>query len=438
MKKLFVFLIFLSGSAWAERKCTFEGKEFDIYRADNRDTFSGIVKCKNDYSGDTIEEEQTYKNGRLIEEKFDGKDRKDVHRFYPDSPNQWRHGEQIEYYPKTSKVRRKEFYQKMHQIGLQESFYESGKVEERKFYTHENENRGSEESASIGYLENGSIRYIRCAKEKKNTIDPKLCGFEGQSKFSTYADDATVSRTLTYKNGELLEEEIPGSRFSARNNDFMKGMQPDLKPSLVRIAYDGKSKKYFYLNEKGKSIREFSFDDHGKILGDDIEFFPNEKLARKTNFEKGEVVASECFWENGKPRGKYKKTKDGIEATMTWGNGTIQYSAQFIEKKDGYYSSYDRDNLLNLALRCSRVDYGFLHQGPFAEFNEAGKKIYEGTFEKGEEIGWHRTYDEKGTLIEEVFYDASKKPSFISQKKTYKDGVLVSDKKLNSDGSPRE
>lgn len=438
MKKLFVLIVLLSVSAWAERKCTFQGKEFDIYRAPNRDTFSGVVKCKNEFSSETIEEEQTYKNGRLIEEKFDGKNRKDIHRYYPDSPNQWRHGEQIDYYPKTNKIRRKENYQKMHQVGMQESFYESGKIEERKFYIHENENRGSEEAASIGYLENGSVRYIRCAKEKKNTIDPKLCGFEGLSRFSTYLDDGAIGRTLTYKNGELLEEEIPGARFSARNNDFMIGLQKDLKPATVRITYNGKSKKYIYLSEKNKPLREFTFDDHGKVSGEDKEFFPNEKLARKTDFEKGEVTASECWWENGKPRGKYKKTKDGIEATMTWGNGTVQYSAQFIEKPDEYYSSYKTDKLLDIALQCARPDYSFSRQGNFTEFNEAGKKIYEGAFEKGEETGWHKSYDENGTLVEELLYDTSKKPAFVSQKKTYKDGKLVSDKKLNSDGSPRE
>lgn len=438
MKKIFFALTLVSLSAWAERKCTFQGKEFDIYKAENRDAFNGVVKCKNDFSGEVIEEEQTYKNGRVIEEKFDGPNRKEVKHFYPDSPNQWQHGEQIEYFPKTNKIRRKEFYQKMHKVGLQESFHENGKVDERKFYVHEKEDRGSDETASIGYLENGQIRYIRCAKEKKNTIDPKLCGFEGVSKFSTYTEDGSVSRTLTYKNGELLEEEIPGPRFSARNNDFMLGMQKDMKPFLVRITHDGEFKRYVYLNEKGKPQREFAFDDKGKATGDDKEYFASEKLARKTVFEKGEVVSSECWWENGKPRGKYKKTKDGVDTTMTWGNGTVQFSGQFVERREGYYSSYDRDKLLSIALQCSRVDYAFLRQGPFTEFNEAGKKIYEGTFEKGQETGWHKIYDGNGAIAEELLYDTSKKPAFVAQKKSYKDGKLVSDQKLNSDGSPKE
>lgn len=432
MKRIFFLITLVSLSGWAERKCTFQGKEFDIYNAPNRETFTGTVKCKNTFSHETSDEEQVYKNGRLIEEKIDGAERKQVRRFYPDHPNQWQHGEQLEYFPKTNKIRRKENYEKMHKIGLQEAFHENGKIAERQFYVRESEEQGSSEAASIGYLENGDVEYLRCSKDKKTTIDLKLCGFEGKTQTHTKAESGEIRRSVTYLNGELIEEEIPVESFPTKGNILFEGYLKDAKAKTVKINHTGKNKKYTYLYANGKSKREFSSNEDGKVDGKDTEYFQSGQIARKTEFKKGEAQSGECWWENGKPRAQYQKTNEGLNANLTWDTGTENYKGSYVLNKRFAQLS---NALLNTMLGCGQPAYAFERQGAFLELSREGFKVAEGSFEKGDPTGWHKLYDKKGLLAEEVLYDPSQKPNFISEKKTYEDGKLTKHEKYNSDGS---
>lgn len=432
MKKIFFLITLISLSAWAERKCTFEGKEFDIYKAANRDTFSGVVKCKSEFSKETIEEEQTYKNGRVLEEKFDGPNRKETLHYSPDSPNQWRHGEQIEYYPKTNKIRHKENYNKMHKIGLQEKFYEGGQIEEREFYVQEKEGKAPTRAAAVGYLDNGDIQYLQCSKDKKSTIEPKACGFEGLSKIALRSKKGETQKTVSYLNGNIQEEEMPFESFSARGSFLFNGTFKDSKAKLIKITHTGEAKKYLFLYENGKTKREFSTGERGQIEGKDIEYFQNGNKARKTEFVKGEAQNGECWWENGKPRARYEKEADGLRATLIWDTGVENYKGSFVLN-----NRYDQtaEEFVQTMLGCREPGYSFERQGPFIELNKEGLKISEGAFEKGEPKGWHKIYDKKGELAEEKFYEVSQKPHYVSEKKIYENGKLTKHEKFNSDGS---
>ncbi len=349
MKTILVLALAWSSSALASsNECKYNGKVVDIYGRE-KDDFNGVVECVRQLSDGKQVEKHTFVKGREVEVFIDGPNRKEISRYFDGNTNGWRHGEQLEYYPGTSKIKSRERYVKMHQVGLQEKFYENGKIQEKKFYFQETPEQGGSQVASIGYLENGAIQYISCSKVRSQTIDPKACGFDGRNEIKFKNPDGTERSRIVFEKGERIEYEDRARRQFNRDSIFQRGtIQKDELGTLKREK-KGDGEKHT-LTYKGGQVKRVNFyDSKSSITGEDTEYFESGKLARKTVFNKGEVEKSECWWENGKPKSKVERDGKSVRATFTWDTGVVRSSGRYTFPDD-YYGGSETLRLGNVAI----------------------------------------------------------------------------------------
>lgn len=426
MKNSLSFFIIGFGLQAAAADCLYQGKKVDIYSSEDRKNLDGKVVCdKTTY---------IYKKGHKIEEIIETPQQKHHFRFFDGNDKEWRHGEQTEFYPGTQQVQRRERLEKMHKVGLQESFYKSGKIQTKSFYVQENPQRSGSEASSIGYHENGEIQFLRCAKVKAHTLDPKLCGYEGPSTVKRTDGAGNVKATITYLNGQIMEEEKDAPQMSAWAPVVQSGTNP--KPAAVKTKKEnhGTQQKLTTLYANGKTKRETWVDENGRITGVDSEFFESGKLVRKTNFENGKATSSECFWENGKPRAKIQTQGEAFQVEFTWDSGVVEVATKLsLDPSTAQYNNPE----LELMLLCSGIPYGFYKEGPSEVKRRDGSLVESGKYKAGRPLGWLKLYSEKGELMKELLYSekTNERDSFVQAARFYENGKLSKEEKYNSDGS---
>lgn len=395
--------------------CQLGGQEVEFYGPDKK-TYDGVMTCvRKMYDGTEQNEKHTFRKGKRIEESIESRTRKFIHRFSEASENEWRHGEQLDYFPGTNRVKSRENYRNMHKIGLQESFYESGKIKERSFYEQENPNRGSSQTASIGYLENGNIQFIRCSKSRATTIDPKLCGFGAKSTVTLTDASGAIRHRFIFEDGEKVESE---------------GDARDQSGKLKREK-NGSGEKLTWTFPSGKTKRVSLINQKGDFHGEDLTYFESGKISRKTFFENSKGLRSECWWENGKPKAKIEREGELVRATLTWDTGAIETSGTYSVTPDRYGT---RDSINDFMLNCQR-EYGLMKQGPFEAKRRDGTLEWSGHFKNGQVTGWIKRFDKTGALESEERFEEVEKKNLLRERKTYESGKLVKEEKFNSDGS---
>lgn len=437
MTKIILALVLASGSsAFAAGECKYKGKVVDLYSRE-KDSFDGVVECERELSeGRQQIEKHTFVKGREIEESIDGPNRKEINRFYEGSPNGWRHGEQLEYYPGTSKLKSRERYVKMHQVGLQEKFYESGKIREKKFYVQEAPDRGGSQVSSIGYLENGDLQYITCAKERANTIDPKICGFEGKSELKLKGSEGEERSRIVFLKGERVEYEEPATR--SRGSSVHRGTIQSENLGTLKREKKSDGEKHTLTYQSGQIKRVSFYDSKSYMTGEDTEYFESGKIARKTVFDKGEIEKSECWWENGKPKTKIERDGKTVRATFTWDTGVVHSSGKYTIPDDYYRNANQR--LSDMAIQCPMDADEFSPEGKFEVKRRDGTNEFITEYKAGQPVGWSQIFDEKGALRSEELRSSgtARSPGSVIGRKTYQDGKLLKEEKFNSDGSIQE
>lgn len=413
--------------------CKLGGKVVDRFGPE-RKTFDGVMTCvRENQQGKTVEM-HTFVKGHRIEESIDGPTRKEIQRFYPEVGRHWRHGEQLEYYPGTNKLKARGRYVKMHKVGLQEQFYESGKIKERTFWVQDRKDGGVTQTSGIGYRENGGIQYIRCSNSKDTTLDPKLCGFEGKNTVSLVTETGEATGRIVFERGVKIETETANFSKSEWAGASQRGTilaDADVKLKREKLT---NGEKLTWTYGDGKIKRVSLIDEKGDLTGRDEEFFPSGKPARVTVFENSKAKRSECWWENGKPKTKFERSSEKIIATFTWDTGVVQSSGSYRFPKT---SINDEAWLNELVISCEDRVAGLEREGPFEYKRRDGTLEMSGEYKNGQPVGWFKNFDKSGVIeTEEQFSEGtSQKPSRRISRKTYRDGNLTKEEKFNSDGS---
>jgi antitoxin component YwqK of YwqJK toxin-antitoxin module len=416
--------------------CKYNGKEVDRWGPE-RAKFNGVVTCiRENRDGNTIEK-HTYVNGHHSEESFDSPSRKEIKRYFDGSENSWLHGEQLEYFPRTTKLKSRKHYDKSNQLGLQEMFYESGKIKQKEFWVKDRPDGGARQTASIGYREGGGIQFIRCSDARETTLDPKLCGFDGKSKVDLVDDDGKASIHFVFEKGVKIESDSPTNSRSNNGSALQRGTLPSAEAARLKREKTSSGEKLTWSYEDGKIKRISFLDEKGFTTGEDSEYFPSGKPARKTLFEKKLAVQSECWWENGKPKAKFKRDGDQVTATYTWDTGVVASTGKYAVRKN----SYDHDDsLIDMVMSCEARTYSLDPEGHFEAKRRDGTLEWSGDFKDGQPVGWQKQFDKLGKLDSEQLFapGTQKKPGVLLERKTYQEGVLLKHEKFNSDGSIQE
>lgn len=417
--------------------CTHKGKSVDLDDPDVKVFIVGEVLCIRDWGTEKQKERLILSKGKKQLEEIDGARRHVLKRFIVINGNEVEDGEQLEYFPGTDKIQTKVVKVKGFETGLKETFFLSGKIKERRFYESENSEQASNETASIGYLENGKIQFVRCGTSSKNTIDPKLCGFEGPSQLTTYTDSGEQRTKMTLVKGKKIETEEAARTLSRWASILQTGTirEPKATQRKTKVNSDNSS-VLTDLYENGKTKRIVNIDANGSFQGADDEWFQSGKLARHTVYGKSDgnakrliVIESQCWWENGKKRATVARNGDLIEIQNFYDNGQLQFSGKYSynSSKNYYWNDSDVEGLVS----CEPYSYSLESEGLHKAWSSDGTLHHETEFVKGQRQGIEKLYDKTGVLKFEIFYEKDK----MTRRKTYKEQKLQKDEEFFADGS---
>lgn len=417
--------------------CTHKGKSVDLNDPDVKVFIEGEVLCLRDWGKENQKERLILSKGKKQLEEIESPRRHEVKRFTLINGNEIEDGEQLEYHPGTGRIKTKVVKVKGRESGLKESFYPSGKIQERQFFEIENENRGPVQTASIGYHENGKIQFLRCGTSKKNTIDAELCGFEGARQVITFNEKGEQRSKVTYLNGKKTETEEAAKTQSRWASVLQAGTlrEPKAAKRNSKINSDNSSvvtDSY----ENGKPKRIMNIGEDGSLNGADDEWFETGGKARHTVYGKSDdrqkrliVLESQCWWENGKKRATVTRKGEQIEIQNFFDNGQPEFSGQYSYNPNKNY--YWRDSDVEGLVSCEPYSYSLESEGLHKTWTREGVIQYEAEFVKGQRHGLEKLYDKTGELVSETFFEKDK----MKRRKTFKDKKLQKDEEFFADGS---
>lgn len=434
--------------------CKYKGDEVDLDDADVKAFIEGEVTCVRTYSdGQTATERKVLSKGKVLEEEVIGKNRHELRRYKIINGNNLRHGEQLEYYPGTKAVKIRERNVDGHKVGLQESFFENGKIKEKAFYAKVEGSSGApSEVANIRFTPSGKIAYLRCSENKETTIDPTLCGFMGPKDNEYYYDNEKLRAKVRLQNGKVLESEEEAATNSRWASVLQTGTVDE--PSAVKRKKENKpdgSSIFTDLYENGKVKRRMEIDSRGNLTGKDEEWYESGQMARSTTYGRTKanspmnkdgdltVEQSSCWWQNGKPKIEVSRNKvtSTFEIKAYWDNGTLQSKGTVRSRTGcGYCMGLPAVEFL---IQCeSGYGYGFKNEGVHYEWDQDGQPSSEVTYSDGQRHGIEKIFARpKGAptsyLAEERTYAKGK----VSKLIRYEDGKPVSTEEYFPDGSKK-
>jgi antitoxin component YwqK of YwqJK toxin-antitoxin module len=428
-----LFILFYSASSFAELDCTYNGKKVSIYSYKDRETFDGTVTCEGMLGGSLQKEIYQYKKGHKTQEKIKGKLSNHVYNYVFIKDREEKDGEQLEFY-ESDRKKREEFYKEGRQFGKQTEYYESGKVKSIVFYSQKSASPDTYDVATINYFENGNLQYLKCSEKKEETIDPKLCGFEGQITVNRLDAQGKVKASMVMLNGKIQSSEAAAAPVEKYYNAAKThGVLTD--PPATKTKRDnlvGGNVQFTDLYENGQVKRKYTLNEKGYIFGEDNEFFISGAKVRTTvfNFDpsaplmKVTVSSNQCWWENGKKKHEIEATSSRIKTQDWYDNGQLSSSGNFLAEGPMDYSSS-----LESYITCDEVE--FKRDGKQLTFSKDGFPRSECNYKNDKIEGACLLYDEYGKIEEDAFYQNDK----LLKKKVYKGGKLVKDEEYYSDGS---
>lgn len=437
MNKLLYILTtcFLIQTNAAGLKCLYKNKEIDIYSSNSTMGINGEVVCQRvNESGKEILE---YKNGRKISKRVNDKYNNYSEKYeYDANGNDHLHGEKIEYFINSSKIKIKKNYDMGFESGLQSEFYESGKPKELQLYIKTEKDKRPEQTSAIGYHENGDYQYVRCSKIEKENIDSKLCGFPNPHEIKLTNKEGKVKSTIVFNKGEktATANAINPSKYgSILKNGFITS--PKAVERKTDSQNDGRQ-KITELYEGGKTKRIFFTDKQGRFLDQDVEYFMSGQVARTTQFQLQkensieflDVMKSECFWENGQKRFEIQKENKHYKLNVYYDNGKLRKSGKYLYEESYYPSEYDLDELIG----CSGLTfYSLKPTGLIQTFYENGNKEIESNYVNGKLHGKTTTYDENGKIKTIESFENN----ILTALQKYQNDKVILNEQYNSDGS---
>jgi antitoxin component YwqK of YwqJK toxin-antitoxin module len=414
------------------------------------ESFTGMVTCKENPGNPKLTILSRYLKGILVEEVMDSPERKETRRYSPNSAQRMLHGKQHDFFPGSDRIWREENFENGIKSGIQIEYYKNGQVKEKLFFALIKGENYSSEVAFIKYSESGALQFIKCSKHESQTLDPKSCGFKGKSSLEISDEGTHAKRKLVFQNGSLISStedlsfEYYLQRIGERRKDvFFQDIKGFAQPSKVLISTIASRKKLQFYFKDGTLARELDQLENEVADGVDVTFSEDKKKLREVFFKEGVPQYAISWWLNGNKKYEFKYSNDLIEYKDFWDNGNEKSSgiwslALWIDKK------YLKDHLTSIFLDKDGIYLGegrscVAENGVSKEWSRDGHKEFEGTFKDGVSIGWHRFYNgENGQIKFEEFYKENEKSSFISERKNYKNGQLISHIHYNSDGSEKK
>lgn len=399
--------------AMADQVCRHKGEVVDLNDRDVKVFIEGEVRCVRTHGTSKTEERLVLSKGKTLERELSAANRHELRRYKIINGNERNHGEQVDYYPGTGKIKRKWKEIDGFPIGLDETFFESGKTKSKSLYFKESDKPGAAlQTSAIEYHENGKLALLRCGTSSANSVDPALCGFSGASDVVLYDSQGGIRSKMKIKNGVTEEKEETLSHASSRSQRSQFNTENPAKVQ-TKLGKNGESLvTEFYKN--GQMRWRYALDSKGQRTGSDEEWYQDGKKARVTQFAtKAEVsspmaVKTTCWWQNGQlmSESELLSAKDfSVKVKAYWDNGKPQSDGTYkINPTYGDFASA-------LMLEDCRGRFGLTPMSPIKTYSEGGVIQAESTYQDGR-VTKRIFYKEDGTQdrVEEYFPDGSKKP----------------------------
>ncbi len=451
----FVFPIVVLACTWTsasasaqanEVLCKHKGEVVDLNDSDVKAFIEGEVTCVRTFSdGKQAKERLIMAKGKVLEEEIIRSDRHELHRYKIINGNGLRHGEQLEYYPGTNKLKAREQNVDGHKLGLQERFFENGKIKEKEFYAKKEGSNGAPgQVASVRFTPDGKIGHLRCSENAETTIDPILCGFSGAKDVDLYRDDGKLRSKVKLANGKVLESEEDAQPISRWASVLQRGAVDEPKADKRKKENQSNGTSVFtdfYSN--GKVKRRMELDSRGNLTGIDEEWFESGQKARSTTYGKGQsnndltVLQSQCWWQNGKPKIEVRKAKPSsvFEIKTYWDNGTLATQGSVKTRTDCAYC-WEIDAVEYLVQCEARHGYGFKSEGTYFEWDRDGQPSREVSYSDGDLHGIDKIYLRPiGAPVSYLSEERTFEKGKMAKKVKYENGKAVKTEEYFPDGS---
>jgi len=424
----------------------------DLNDSDVKAFIEGEVNCIRNFSdGTTSKERKVMSKGKVLEEEIIRKDRHELRRYKIINGNGLRHGEQLEFYPGTKTVKERERNVDGNKVGLQETFFENGKVKGKEFYAKLDGSSGAPgQVASVRYTANGKVAFLRCSLNAETTVDPVLCGFSGTKEVELYRDDGALRSKVKMANGRILESEEDAAPTSRWASVLSRGAVDE--PKAAKRKRENKSNGsavYTDLYQNGKVKRRMELDEKGSLVGTDEEWFESGQKARSTTYGRqktdvafrkdGELTIerSVCWWQNGKMKLEVSKAKSNstFEIKSFWDNGNLATKGSIKTRTDCEYCM--GISAIEYLVECEAgFGYGFNREGSHFEWDRDGQPLSEGTYTDGELHGIQKIYlRPKGAPLSHLAQERVYENGKLAKLTNFADGKAVKIEEYFPDGS---
>jgi antitoxin component YwqK of YwqJK toxin-antitoxin module len=452
-----ILMLFAATCSWTSAhaqaiECKHKGEIVDLDDSDVKAFIEGEVTCVRTFSdGAKSTERKVLSKGKVLEEETIRKDRHELRRYKIVNGNGLRHGEQLEFYPGTKVLKERERTVDGNKVGLQETFFENGKIKSKEFYAKIDDSRGAPgQVASIRYTADGKVASLRCSQSVETTIDPALCGYSGAKEVELYRDDGALRSKVKMANGKILESEEDAAPTSRWASVLTRGAVDEPKAAKRKRENRANGSSTFTdLYQNGKIKRRMEVDEKGMLAGTDEEWYESGQKARSTTYGReksnvgsranGELTVEQsvCWWQNGKPKIEVKKAKSNslFEINTYWDNGTLATKGSIKTRTDCTYCM--EVSAVEFLVECEPgYGYGFKREGTHFEWDRDGQPLSEVNYRDGELQGIHKVYlrpigAPASYLLEERTYEKGKLAKMIR----YENGKVLKTEEYFPDGS---
>ncbi len=289
------------------QKCEINGEEVNPANGHTTRDKTGIMRCR--FENGKLQREEEVKAGKFI----------GLRRFHHDdggydeaqiNERGNRHGPAREYYA-NKKLKSESSYDNGSNVGLSTRYYPDGKPQRIAFY------EAGKELAVVEFNQNGQHTRLRCATRSVFAQDRDLCGFtSGGAEVALYSQRGPLMSKVQYKAGVLqTQTDFSDSGAKARtvtigsDSRITRNFFPDgkIRDELTvreapsgRNGRDGSEKEWA---QNGQQIRETVWSNGYKTS--ETLWYMNGSMKERAlaaGAERDAAVATERFWDNGKPQ----------------------------------------------------------------------------------------------------------------------------------------
>jgi antitoxin component YwqK of YwqJK toxin-antitoxin module len=265
---------------------------------------TGIMKCKDRETGKLVREEE-YRNGRAVGyRKFIDFQGQTIVANYNENGN--RDGES-KTYDADGTLLAHERYVNGSNVGVQPYDCKNKQI---KRLTYSEANRS--DIANIEYNERGQLTELRCTDRSVIEADRKLCGFDRAADVDFYNSKGDVVAQARYENGKRVAFKALGSTGTLARTEEVQGERrvvrtnfPDGQLRLETTSVGNRKEHEREFAKSGQPVRETRWLDGRQ--SEETLWYLNGQLKSKTRWQrdgKNVVVATEEFWDNGKPQSR--------------------------------------------------------------------------------------------------------------------------------------